>query len=200
MKSKPSVVFGGSDVESIKRGGCILPLRKRGNHGRAVRTRRGQDDARSESVMLSVPTLWVTIIINFLSMGLVWTYVMRSYPKFLAARFWAAASLAAALGAGITMLRGVMDPRFPLVIGGGLMVFACSVAVMGLRRFYDVDVQWRTALLIGAATCLGLYVFLVVEDSIPMRMFVYSLGQSISIATALPLLFARREGRDDPGA
>jgi diguanylate cyclase (GGDEF)-like protein len=150
--------------------------------------------------MLSVPTLWVTIIINFLSMGLVWTYVMRSYPKFLAARFWAAASLAAALGAGITMLRGVMDPRFPLVIGGGLMVFACSVAVMGLRRFYDVDVQWRTALLIGAATCLGLYVFLVVEDSIPMRMFVYSLGQSIAIATALPLLFARREGRDDPGA
>ena len=93
--------------------------------------------------MLSVPTLWVTIIINFLSMGLVWAYVMRSYPKFAAAKFWAAASLVAALGAGITMLRGSMDPRFPLIVGGGLLVCACSIATMGVRRFYDLDVQWR---------------------------------------------------------
>ena len=39
--------------------------------------------------MLSVPTLWVTIIMNFLSMGLVWAYVMRCYPNFAAAKFWA---------------------------------------------------------------------------------------------------------------
>jgi diguanylate cyclase (GGDEF)-like protein len=150
--------------------------------------------------MLSVPTLWITIILNFLAMGLVWVYVMRSYPKFLAARFWAAASLAAALGSAITMLRGVMDPRFPLVAGGGLMVFACALAVMGVRRFFNLDVQWRTALLIGASACLGFYVFLVVDENIAMRVVVYSLGQSIAIATVLPLLLVRREGRDQPGA
>ena len=65
--------------------------------------------------MLSVPTLWVTIIMNFLSMGLVWAYVMRCYPNFAAAKFWAVASLTAALGAGITMLRGSMDPRLSLI-------------------------------------------------------------------------------------
>jgi diguanylate cyclase (GGDEF)-like protein len=150
--------------------------------------------------MLSVPTLWVTIIINFLSMGLVWAYVMRSYPKFAAAKFWAAASLVAALGAGITMLRGSMDPRFPLIVGGGLLVFACSIATMGVRRFYDLDVQWRAACMIAAASCIGLYVFLVIDENMPMRMVTYSLGQSVSIGMILPLLLRRRGGRDDPGA
>jgi diguanylate cyclase (GGDEF)-like protein len=150
--------------------------------------------------MLNVPTLWVTIIINFLSMGLVWVYVMRSYPKFAAAKFWAAASLAAALGAGITMLRGSMDPRFPLLVGGGLLVFACGIATMGVRRFYDLDVQWRAACMIAAASCIGLYVFLVIDENMPMRMVAYSLGQSVSIGMTLPLLLRRREGRDDPGA
>jgi diguanylate cyclase (GGDEF)-like protein len=150
--------------------------------------------------MLNVPTLWVTIIINFLSMGLVWAYVMRSYPKFAAAKFWAAASLVAALGAGITMLRGSMDPRFPLLVGGGLLVFACGIATMGVRRFYDLDVQWRAACMIAAASCIGLYVFLVIDENMPMRMVAYSLGQSVSIGMTLPLLLRRREGRDDPGA
>ena len=150
--------------------------------------------------MLSVPTLWVTIIINFLAMGLVWAYVMRCYPKFAAAKFWAAASLVAALGAGITMLRGSMDPRFPLVIGGGLLVFACGLAAMGVRRFYDLDIQWRAGCMVAAASCVGLYVFLVLEDNMPMRMLAYSLGQSVSIAMTLPLLLRRQEGRDNPGA
>jgi diguanylate cyclase (GGDEF)-like protein len=150
--------------------------------------------------MLNVPTLWVTIIINFLAMGLVWAYVMRSYPKFAAAKFWAAASLVAALGAGITMLRGSMDPRFPLVVGGGLLVFACGIAAMGVRRFYDLDIQWRAGCMVAAASCIGLYFFLVLDDNMPLRMLAYSLGQSISIGMTLPLLLRREEGRDNPGA
>ncbi|MBV8644846.1 MAG: GGDEF domain-containing protein [Candidatus Eremiobacteraeota bacterium] len=150
--------------------------------------------------MLSVPTIWITIIINFLSMGLVWVYVMRCYPKFTAAKFWAAASLVAALGAGITMLRGAMDPRFPLVVGGGLLVFACGIATMGVRRFYEVDIQWRAAVMVAAASCIGLYVFLVLDDNMPMRMVAYSLGQSVSIAMTLPLLLRRQAGHHNPGA
>ena len=150
--------------------------------------------------MLSVPTLWVTIIINFLAMGLVWAYVMRSYPKFAAAKFWAAASLVAALGAGITMLRSAMDPRFPLVIGGGMLVFACGIAAMGVRRFYDLDIQWRAGCMVAVASCIGLYVFLVVDDNMPLRMVAYSLGQSVSIGMTLPLLLRRGGDRDNPGA
>ena len=46
--------------------------------------------------MLSVPTLWTVFVINFLALGLIWAYVMRSYPKFEAARFWTGSAFAAA--------------------------------------------------------------------------------------------------------
>ena len=32
--------------------------------------------------MLSVPTLWTVFVANFLALGLIWAYVMRSYPAF----------------------------------------------------------------------------------------------------------------------
>ena len=41
--------------------------------------------------MLSIPTLWTAFVINFLTMGLIWAYVMRSYHKLAAAKYWTAA-------------------------------------------------------------------------------------------------------------
>ena len=40
--------------------------------------------------MLSVPTLWLVFVVNFTALGLIWTYVARSYPNFPAAPFWTA--------------------------------------------------------------------------------------------------------------
>ena len=56
---------------------------------------------RPAVAMLSVPTLWTVFVVNFLALGLIWAYVMRSYPKFEAARFWTASAFAAAVGAAI---------------------------------------------------------------------------------------------------
>ena len=55
--------------------------------------------------MLSVPTLWMVFVVNFLALGLIWAYVMRSYPKFEAARFWTGSAFVAAVGAALAMLR-----------------------------------------------------------------------------------------------
>ena len=68
--------------------------------------------------MLNVPTLWTVFVVNFLALSLVWAYVMHSYPKFETARYWTYAALAAAAGAGVSMLRGVVDSRLPLLAGG----------------------------------------------------------------------------------
>ncbi len=68
--------------------------------------------------MLSVPTLWTVFTTNFLALGLVWAYVMRSYPTFDAARFWTASALIAAAGSAVSMLRGMVDSQLPLVGGG----------------------------------------------------------------------------------
>jgi diguanylate cyclase (GGDEF)-like protein len=151
-------------------------------------------------MLLSVPTLFTVLVINFLSVGLIWAYVTRSYPKFDAARFWAYAALALACGAGLTMLRGAMDSRLPLIGGGGSMILASCFAVMGVRRFYDLEISWRNAALITGLTSAGLAYFLLVHDNMAMRIVIYSLGQSIPMAAILQLVLARRDGRENPGA
>ena len=84
-------------VESPLSGAAALCPQENGDrHGRAVRQQGGQDDARPAVAMLSVPTLWTVFVINFLALGLIWAYVMRSYPKFEAARFWTASAFTAA--------------------------------------------------------------------------------------------------------
>src|ERR1700755_1340752 len=89
---------------------------------------RGQDQS-----MLSVPTLFVVFVVNFLAIGLVWTYVARSYPNFTAARYWCATALLAALGAGLSLLRGQVDPLMPILLGNGLIIFACCIGAMGIK-------------------------------------------------------------------
>ncbi len=150
--------------------------------------------------MLNVPTLWTVIVINFLALGLIWAYVIRSYPKFDAARFWTASALAAASGAGISMLRSVMDPGFPLIAGGALMIFASCLAAMGVRRFYDKPVSWSFVAVVTGLSATGLACFLIVTDNMAMRILVYSLGQSVPIIIILPLLLSQRDGRENPGA
>jgi diguanylate cyclase (GGDEF)-like protein len=160
---------------------------------------RGQDDARSVVAMLSVPTLWTVFVVNFLAVGIVWAYVMHSYPKFDAARYWTFAALSVALGSVFSMLRGVTDPAIPVLIGNGLMIQACCFAAMGIRRFYDLPVTWLPGVLITAGTCAVLAFFLIVHDDMPVRILVYSAGQSIPIAATLPFVLARPEDRASPG-
>src|SRR5258708_20003780 len=88
--------------------------------------------------MLSVPTLWTVFVINFPALGLIWAYVMRSYPKFEAARFWTGSAFAAAAGAALATLRFATDwdTLLPLLAGGTGLIFAGCLATMGVKRFY----------------------------------------------------------------
>ena len=43
--------------------------------------------------MLNVPTLWTAFVVNFLALGLIWAYILYSYPSFVAARHWTARSI-----------------------------------------------------------------------------------------------------------
>ncbi len=90
--------------------------------------------------MLNVPTLWTAFVINFLALGLIWAYVMRSYPTFEAARFWTGSALAAAIGAAIAMLVVVVGSLIPLLAGGTVVLFSSCLAVMGIQRFYGQPV------------------------------------------------------------
>ena len=150
--------------------------------------------------MLSVPTLWTVFVINFLALGLIWAYVMHYYPKFEAAQFWTASAFAAALGAALAMLRFTVDSLLPLLAGGTTLIFAACLAAMGIKRFYGREVTWRGTALITGLSFSGLTFFIFGYDSMPMRIFVYSLGQALPFALTLKLLLSRQDGRVNPGA
>jgi diguanylate cyclase (GGDEF)-like protein len=151
--------------------------------------------------MLSVPTLWTVFVINFLALGLIWAYVMRSYPKFAAARFWTASAFAAALGAALATLRFATDwdSLLPLLAGGTVLIFAACLAAMGIKRFYGQEVTWRGTALITGLSFSGLTFFIFGYDSMPMRVLIYSVGQSLPLALTLRLLLSRQNGRANPG-
>jgi len=150
--------------------------------------------------MLSVPTLWTVFVINFLALGLIWAYVMRSYPSFEAARFWTGSTFAAAAGAAFAMLRVTMtDSLVPLVAAGTVLVFAACLAELGIRRFFGRVVTWRHTALLTGLTCLGLSFFLFFYDSMPMRISIYSIAQSLPLIMSFKLLLTPHEGRINPG-
>ena len=97
--------------------------------------------------MLSVPTLWTVFVINFLALGLIWAYVMRSYPSFAAARFWTGSAFAAAAGAALAICAWCIRIRcVPLLAAGTVMILAICLAAMGIRTFFDR--RWH-----GATPC-----------------------------------------------
>ena len=150
--------------------------------------------------MLSVPTLWTVFVINFLALGLIWTYVARSYPKLEAARFWTGSAFAAAGGAALAMFRFELASLVPLLAGGTMVIFAICLGTMGIRRFYGEPVRWGTTALITGSSLAGMTVFLVGYDSADIRMLIFTLGQALPLVLTLKLLLTRQDGRINPGA
>jgi len=150
--------------------------------------------------MLNVPTLWIVFVTNFLALSLVWAYVMHSYPKFDTARYWMFATAMAAAGAAVSMFRGEMGVHYPLLLSAACLLMACRLAVMGVARFYDEPFSWLPTVVIVGLTLAGLAYFMLVRDDMPMRIAIFSLGQAISVATTLKLMWLRRDGRKNPGA
>ncbi len=151
--------------------------------------------------MLSVSTLWTVLIINFLALGLIWAYVLRTYPSFEAAKFWTGSAVACAAATALGMLRPVFpETMLPLLAGGTMLVFATCLAAMGIRRFYDQPVDWgNTALMtLGCSACL--IFFIVVHDSAPVRITIFTIAQALPLVLSAKLLLSPPDGRRNAGA
>jgi diguanylate cyclase (GGDEF)-like protein len=85
-----------------------------------------------------------------------------------------------------------------IALGGGLLIFACWLGVMGVQRFYHRPVSWAQSLLFSALSAAGLAVFTVWDD-LAMRIVSFSLGQSVTLAVMLRLL-SRQDARSNSGA
>lgn len=149
--------------------------------------------------MLNVPTLWTVFVITFLALGLIWAYVVRSYPRLDAARFWTASAFVAAAGAAAALIRLFVESNLPLLFGGTATLLAVCLAAMGIQRFYGRPTSWRNTALIVGLSMAGTMFFLVAYDSMPLRMLSYMTGQSLPLLLALRLLLSP-EARVNPGA
>jgi diguanylate cyclase (GGDEF)-like protein len=150
--------------------------------------------------MLSVPTLWTAFVVNFVALGLIWAFVMRSYPTFEAARFWTASAFSAAVGAGVAMLQMVTNSLVPLLAGGTIVIFSGCLAAMGIERFYDAPVSWRATLLITGLSFAGIAFFAFGHESATMRILIYSTGQTVPLVLTLRLLMTPQDGHVNQGA
>ncbi len=98
------------------------------------------------------------------------------------------------------MLRMFTDSMLPLLVASIVLIFAICLAAMGVKRFYDQPVSWRSTALISGLTFAGLTFFMVGYDSSAMRVLIYSLGQCLPLALTLKLLLSRQHGGSSPGA
>ncbi len=178
-----------------------MPARKREMVGAGRPKDRGGRTSNPAVAMLNLPTLWTVFVVNFLSVGLIWVYVARSYPKLAAARFWTASAFTGAFGALLAMtVLAVHGSLLPLLAVGTVMIFAAFLAAMGIQRFYERPVGWRFACLATGLTCAALLFFVEIYDSMTMRVLIYSIGQALPFALTLRLLFAKHNGHAHPGA
>jgi diguanylate cyclase (GGDEF)-like protein len=150
--------------------------------------------------MLNVPTLWTAFVINFLALGLIWAYILHSYPTFKAAAYWTGSALALAAGAMIATLTTATDSLVPLLIGGTTVVFATCCTTMGIRRFFGEPVLWRQTAVITGLTFASLSVFLFGYDSATARILIFSAAQALPLCLSLKLLLSKQDGRVNAGA
>jgi diguanylate cyclase (GGDEF)-like protein len=147
-------------------------------------------------MQLSAPTIQIVVLANFLALFVAWSYVVRSYPNLNAARFWLAANLLAATGAGLSLLRAVVDSLAPLLlIGNMLMILTCCLAWAGVRQFYGRSIPWRASLATTLAIVALLAVFTVLHDNVPARVAVLSMGEIF----ILGMITRELRNRPDPG-
>ncbi|MGJ4967213.1 MULTISPECIES: GGDEF domain-containing protein [unclassified Bradyrhizobium] len=150
--------------------------------------------------MLNVPTLWTAFVVNFLALGLIWAYVMRSYPNLDSARYWTASAFMCAPAAAFALTRFYFGSFVPLLVGGSLMTFAICLAAMGVERFYGSRASWRLSLTVVAMTCSSIAFFQYGYDHGPLRILCYSIGQAVPMAIIARLVLDARRGPVNPGA
>lgn len=151
-------------------------------------------------MQLSAQTLQIVFLANFIALAVVWGYVAHSYPSLIPAKFWAASTFVATASALVSLLRPVMEPVFPVVVGNSMMLLACCLAWAGIRQFYGLSMPVRSSAAVIAAAAVLLTVLTVVYDDINLRIAVFSAAECIPLGLALRDLRTRPSAHKSPGA
>lgn len=148
-------------------------------------------------MVLDFLTLSIVILLNAITMAMIWGLIWWTYRGFSAARMWMIACLITALG-GLVLSLEALAPVPTNVIGNGVVFFGFCLYWIGVRQFYGDRLPWLESVAITTAAMLVLVFFSTLYPSSPARNAVYAVGQSV------PLVFAifdlTRPARRSPGS
>jgi diguanylate cyclase (GGDEF)-like protein len=148
-------------------------------------------------MVLDLVTLYIVILMNALTMAIVWFFIWWSYRDFGAARTWMAACLVTALG-GIVLSMEAVAYLTTSVVGNGIVFFGFCLYWAGVREFYGEPKPWRASFAITGIAMILLVIFAAVYPSGVARNVVYAVGQSVPLVMAVRDL--TRRGRRSPGS
>ncbi len=141
-------------------------------------------------MQLDFPTLYLVILLNSLTLTVIWGAIAHVHRNIPAARHWLGACILTTVGGGLLALQGDGFNLALAVLGNALVIFGFGLVWIGVRSFYGTDGGWGVS---AAVTLASIAVLLVVRDSSEARNVVYATGQIVLVSLATIHLLFREE-------
>lgn len=140
-------------------------------------------------------TLYLVILLNSLTLTVVWAAITVVYRSFETARYWLAACVLTTVGGGLLMFQGGTLDLFFAFFGNALVIFGFCMVRLGVLHFHGNRGGWAFSL---ALTGLALCAMIAVRDSLVARNVVYATAQIVPLTMAAAYL--AHPGRRSLGA
>lgn len=140
-------------------------------------------------------TLYIVILLNSLTVAVIWGAIAYRYRNFAAARVWLAGCVLSTIGGCVLALQGNEGSYVPAVVGNGFVIFGFCLFWVGVRVFYGQSGGLKASVAITAGS---LFLLLLLFGSLQGRNLVYAGGQSVPLVLAAWYLL--RWHRKDLGA
>jgi len=135
-------------------------------------------------------TLYIVILLNSLTVSVIWAAIVVSYRSLTAARYWLAGCLLMTLGGAVLAIQGNAGALAPAVIGNGIVILGFFQLWVGVRRFFGEAGRQDVAVI---CTLISVVMMLVFHDNDRARSVVYSAGQSVPMLLGIIFVMTRRQ-------
>lgn len=140
-------------------------------------------------------TLYIVILLNSLTVAIIWGAIAYRYRNFVAARVWLGACVLSTIGGSVLALQGNEGSYIPAVVGNGFVIYGFCLFWVGVRVFYGLSGGWKASAVITAGS---LFLLVLLFGSLQGRNLVYAGGQSVPLVIAAYYLISQQ--RRDLGA
>lgn len=137
-------------------------------------------------------TLHYALVVNCVTVTLIWLGIALAYRDFISARYWMAGSLATTIGAVLLSFSYIQDVPVYVIAGNFLIVIGFSLYYGGLQSFYNWQLR---AIFTPLAIVLGisLAVTLVGSDNGLWRAYIYNLTYLVLLISMAVFVITRKD-------